>query len=131
MLLKRMIVALIAIPLLYLYITKLPPVFFLILLAAVSALAQHEFYTMYNTTKTMSLFGTIAGIILFASAYFGPQTSPEKAQSMLFVLVFISIASARLFVTKNPSSALKDLSPALIGFLYIPSLLLPLWYLRL
>jgi phosphatidate cytidylyltransferase len=50
---------------------------------------------------------------------------------MLFVLIFIAISSARLFMTKDPSSALKDLSPALIGFLYIPSLLLPLWYLRL
>jgi phosphatidate cytidylyltransferase len=131
MLLKRIVVALIAIPLLYLYITKLPPVFFLIFLAGVSALAQHEFYTMYRTTKTLSLLGTIAGISLLASAYFVPGTAPERIQPMLFILIFISISSARLLVTKDPSSALKDLSPAVIGVLYIPLLLLPLWYLRL
>jgi phosphatidate cytidylyltransferase len=131
MLLKRIAVALIAIPLLYLYIAKLPSVFFLIFLAALSALAQHEFYAMYRTTKTMSLLGTIAGIFLLASAYFVPGTAPERVQPMLFILIFMSLSSARLFVTKDPSSALKDLSPAVIGFLYIPLLLLPLWYLRL
>jgi phosphatidate cytidylyltransferase len=128
---KRIVVALIAIPLLYLYITELPPVFFLIFLAAVSALAQHEFYAMYKTAGILSLLGIAAGVILFASSYFVMGLSPEKAQSMLFILAFIFISSARLFGTKDPSSALKDLSPALIGFLYIPLLLLPLWYLRL
>ncbi len=129
--LKRIVVALVAIPLLYLYITKLPAVFFLIFLAAVSALAQHEFYAMYKTSGIMSLFGIIAGLILFASAYFSPVISPEKTQLMLFIFVFISISSARLFAVKDPSSALKDLSPALVGFFYIPSLLMSLWYLRL
>ena len=131
MLLKRIVVALVAIPLLYFYITKLPPVFFLVLLAVLSALAQHEFYAMYRTTKLMSLLGTIAGISLLASAYFVPGTAPERFQPMLFILIFMSISSARLFTTKNPSSALKDLAPVVIGFFYIPLLLLPLWYLRL
>jgi len=131
MLLKRIIVALIAIPLLYFYITKLPTVFFLILLAGLSALAQHEFYAMYRTTKTMSLLGTIAGISLLASAYFVPGTVPERVQPMLIILIFMTISSVRLFAAKDPSSALKDLAPAVIGFLYIPLLMLPLWYLRL
>lgn len=131
MLLKRVIVALIAIPLLYLYITKLPPLFFLVLLAVVSALAQHEFYAMYRTTKSMSRIGMLAGALLLCSAIFLPDNGPEKAQAMVFIIIFISVTSARLFLIKDPSSALRDLSPALIGILYIPALLLPLWYLRL
>ena len=129
--LKRIVVALVAIPLLYLYVTKLPPVFFLLFLAAVSALAQHEFYSMYRTAGTMSFLGILAGAVLFAFTYFIPTFLPERAQAMLFILIFMSISSARLFVPKDPSSALKDLSPAIIGFLYIPLLLLPMWYLRL
>ncbi len=129
--LKRIIVAVVAIPLLYLYITKLPAVFFLIFLAAVSALAQHEFCAMYKTGRLMSSLGIISGTALFAFTCFVPAASPEKAMLTLFILVFASISSARLFSVKNPSSALKDLSPALIGFLYIPCLLLPMWYLRL
>jgi phosphatidate cytidylyltransferase len=131
MLMKRIVVALVAIPLLYLYITALPPVFFLIFLAALSALAQHEFYAMYRTTKMLSLLGITAGMSLLASAYFVPVTTPERVHPMLFIVVFISISSARLFATKDPSAALKDMAPVIIGFLYIPLLLLPLWYLRL
>lgn len=129
--LKRVIVALVAIPLLYLYITKLPPVFFLVFLAGVSALAQHEFYAMYRTTKPMSFIGILAGAFLMGSAVFLPGSGPEKAQAMVFILIFMSVASARLFLIKDPSSALKDLSPTVVGILYIPALLLPLWYLRL
>jgi phosphatidate cytidylyltransferase len=131
MLLKRVIVALIAIPLLYLYITKLPPVCFLLFLAVVSALAQHEFYAMYRTTKAMSCLGILAGTLLMGSAVFLPDNAPEKAQAMVFILIFMSVASARLFLIKDPASALKDLSPTVVGILYIPALLLPLWYLRL
>jgi len=99
MLMKRIVVALVAIPLLYLYITALPPVFFLIFLAALSALAQHEFYAMYRTTKMLSLLGITAGMSLLASAYFVPVTTPERVHPMLFIVVFISISSARLFAT--------------------------------
>ncbi|HTZ17764.1 MAG TPA: phosphatidate cytidylyltransferase [Dissulfurispiraceae bacterium] len=129
--LKRILVALIAVPLLYLYITLLPAVFFLVFLAVISALAQHEFHAMYKTGGTMSLLGTIAGVALFASAYFRPDASPERVLVMLLIVVFAVMSSARLFVKKDPSSALKDIAPALVGFLYIPSLLLALWYLRL
>ncbi|MGO9378620.1 MAG: phosphatidate cytidylyltransferase [Dissulfurispiraceae bacterium] len=129
--LKRVIVAMVAIPLLYLYITKLPPVLFLALLAVVSALAQHEFYVMYRATKSMSCIGIIAGALLMGSAVCLPGNAPERAQAMVFILIFMSIASVRLFWIKDPASALRDLSPAVIGILYIPALLLPLWYLRL
>jgi phosphatidate cytidylyltransferase len=41
------------------------------------------------------------------------------------------ISSTRLFLVKDPSSSLRDISPAVTGFLYIPNLLLSQWYLRL
>ena len=78
MLLKRVIVAIIAIPLLYLYITKLPPLFFLVLLAVVSALAQHEFYAMYRTTKSMSCIGMLAGALLLCSAISFPTMDRKR-----------------------------------------------------
>jgi len=129
--LKRIVVSLVAVPLLYLYITGLPPVFFLFLLAVVSALAQHEFHAMYKTARLMSLLGIAAGAALFASARYMPEAAPERAPVLLFIIVLMALSSARLFSPKDPSSALRDLSPALIGFLYIPLPLLSMWYLRL
>ncbi|HMK56348.1 MAG TPA: phosphatidate cytidylyltransferase [Dissulfurispiraceae bacterium] len=129
--LKRVIVALIAVPLLYFYVVKLPPAFFLVLLAVISALAQHEFHAMYRTTGSMSLVGITGGILLMGSAFFVSGPDRDKTMTMAFILIFMLIASARLFMKKGPVLALRDLSPAVVGVIYIPSLLLPLWYLRL
>lgn len=128
--LKRIIVAAIALPTFYLYITKLPPVFFLFLLAAVSALAQLEFHAMYKTKRWLSFIGIISGILLFVSSLFHADYSIFAA-GVIFILSFMLMSSTRLFLVKDPSSSLKDISPSVTSFLYIPNLLLTQWYLRL
>ncbi|MDI6800783.1 MAG: phosphatidate cytidylyltransferase [Thermodesulfovibrionales bacterium] len=125
--LKRFIVAVIALPLFYLYVTKLPPLFFLILLTTASVLAQIEFHSMYKTKKTISLIGIILGILLFILS--GSQPLTFNIQP--FIIAFILIATARLLLVKDPVSSLKDISPAIISLLYIPNLLLAQWHLRL
>jgi phosphatidate cytidylyltransferase len=127
--LKRIIVAVIALPIFYLYITKLPPVFFLFLLTAVSALAQIEFHAMYKTKRWLSFTGIISGILLFCSSLIQP--SAFSLQPLVFIFSFMLMSATRLFLAKDPSSSLRDISPAVAGFLYIPTLLLTQWYLRL
>ena len=130
--LRRIVVAALVIPLLYLYITKLPPVFFLILLMAVAAAAQIEFYKMYRTAKTVSFIGIVTGIFILGSSYFPPREGLSvSVLFIIFTVSFILISTARLFIRKDPSSSLKDISPAVTGLLYIPTLLLAQWYLRL
>jgi phosphatidate cytidylyltransferase len=129
MLLKRVIVALIAIPLIYLCLTELPPIYFLLLLSLVSALAQYEFCSMYKSSATATTLGITGGIALLASSHFLPDTGGSGL--MTLVIVIITITSVRLLMTKNPSSALRDIAPAIIGLMYIPLLLIPIWYLRL
>ena len=131
MLLKRVIVALIAIPLIYLCLAELPPVFFLLLLAAVSALAQYEFHSMYRTSVPMSFLGIICGAGLFGASYFITPSAALTAWPVIFIIIFVIISTARLLIIKNPASALNDIAPAIIGILYIPALLLTAWYLRL
>lgn len=128
--LKRFIAALIIIPLFYLYITKLPSVFFLVLLIFVSILAQIEFYSMYKTKKVIAFFGVISGIFLFCSSFLIVEKD-IVIHPLSFIFPFILISSVRLFFIKDPTSALKDISPVIIGFLYIPNLLLAQWYLKL
>lgn len=133
--LKRIIVAAIALPLFYLYITKLPPVFFLVLLVVVSTIAQMEFYAMYKTKKLLSLMGILGGIVILCSQLTKLPASYQplaiSLQPSVYILAFMLIASARLFLVKDPASSLSDISPAVTGFLYIPTLLLAQWYLRL
>lgn len=127
--LKRVIVAFIALPLFYLYITKLPPVFFLMLLIIVSTLAQMEFHAMYKTNKWLSFTGIISGILLLCLPLIQP--SAFSLQPLAFIFAFMLMSSTRLFLVKDPSSSLRDISPSVTGFLYIPNLLLTQWYLRL
>jgi phosphatidate cytidylyltransferase len=133
---KRLLVAVIVLPLIYLYISKLPPVFFLALLTLIAVLAQIEFYAMYNTKKLISAVGIVSGTFLLAAFPFylkqvASRNSTALFYPVLFMLAFMLIAATRLFSIKEPESSLADIAPAVTGFLYIPNLLLPQWYLRL
>ncbi len=137
---RRLIVAAVALPLLYLYISRLSPLFFLILLGLIVALGQMEFHAMYRTRKTLSLLGTAGGTSVFllyayAATLPPPQFTAAPPLALLYpvlsILFFMFISSARLFIVKNPEAAMKDLAPVVTGFLYIPTLLLPQWFLRL
>jgi phosphatidate cytidylyltransferase len=125
--LKRLITASIALPLLYLYIAKLSAGFFFALLMLVSVFAQIEFYSMYKTKKPLAAAGIIGGIAVFLATFAGSVTALHSA----VIFAFMLIASVRLFLIKDPSASLKDISPAVAGFLYIPCLLLAQWHLRL
>jgi phosphatidate cytidylyltransferase len=133
--LKRLIVALIVLPLLYLYVTELPPPYFLGLIVLVSLLAQREFYAMYRTKGFLCLLGFCSGCALLIGTALSSQWCPTEwkcdALPTLLMAAFILLASGRLFAEKDPASALRDLAPVLTGFLYIPVLLLAQWHLRL
>lgn len=127
--LRRLITAAIVLPFLYLYITMLPAPFFLILLILISVLAQIEFHAMYKAKRLISFVGIVSGIFLIA--VHSLLQLPAGIQPLIFIIPFVLTTSVRLFFIKDPSFSLKDISPALIGFLYIPNLLLSQWHLRL
>lgn len=134
--LKRLVAAAIALPLLYLYISRLSPFFFFMLLTLASVSAQFEFYSMYKTKRHVMWPGIAAGVTLLAlPALYMESAAHGGAVAAIYPLVFMFsfmfIASARLFSIKDPTSSLRDIAPAVIGFLYIPNLLLPQWYLRI
>lgn len=100
------------------------------LLCIASVLAQVELYSMYKTKKALSFLGLFCGALLVLSPWMF-KGSFFLAASIIFILSFMLISSARLFLIKDPSSSLKDLSPVIIGLFYIPNLLLTQWHLRL
>ncbi|MCX8068913.1 MAG: phosphatidate cytidylyltransferase [Thermodesulfovibrionales bacterium] len=133
---KRLIVAIITLPLLFLYVTKLPPVYFLFLMICLSGLAQWEFNSMYKSNPTISTISILIGTSLIAIPYFFKDCMRHLLADMgLYMLVlilgFLILTTIRLFIVKNPESALRDLSPALVGIAYIPTLMVPQWHLRL
>lgn len=137
--LKRLIVAFIALPLAYFYITKLPAVYFLFLLIAAAAVAQYEFYSMYKVNALLKYTGLAFGavtLLAFSSqlSLSGESRLVGTALSLrpfdLFAVLFIIMASIRLFLKRNPGSSLLDIAIVTTAVVYIPLLLGYQIYLR-
>jgi len=115
---KRLIVAAVILPFLYLYIMYLPPLYFFFLVVFISIIALSEFYSMYHIAGALKYAGLFFGISLVGASYF--------SQNLLLDILFFSIMAligTRLFSKKDPLSSLSDLSPPVLGLLYIPALL--------
>ena len=115
---KRLAVAAVVLPLLYLYVMRLPAVYFFCLLAAVTLAAQWEFYSMYRVSGLLKYTGLASGIaVLYASCY-----AKDRFMTILFASVMM-IMVLRLLVKKTPLYSLQDLAAPLTGILYAPGLL--------
>ena len=115
---KRLAVAAVILPLLYLYVMRLPAVYFFYFLAAVTLAAQWEFYSMYRVSGLLKYAGLASGIaVLYASFY-----AKDRFMTVLFASV-MTIMVLRLLVKKTPLHSLQDLAAPLTGILYAPGLL--------
>jgi len=123
--LKRLIIAAILLPLIYLYITILAPEYFLFLLLLAAAAAQYEFYSMYNVRGALRYAGIGFGSAVILHMFFLGTFSAD-----LFIFLFLAIVTLKLFLRRNPSSALHDASSVVTAVIYIPWLLGYQLYLR-
>jgi phosphatidate cytidylyltransferase len=115
--LKRLIVAAVLLPPIYLYILYLPPEYFLFLVILISSLALTEFYSMYN----------VSGILKYACFFFGVSILGVsfffKDQLLNSIIVsVITIMVVRLLIKRDPVSSLSDISAPVVGLVYIPVL---------
>ncbi|MEW6419445.1 MAG: phosphatidate cytidylyltransferase [Nitrospirota bacterium] len=113
--LKRLIVAVVLLPVIYLYIMYLPSGYFILLLIFSSVIAMLEFYSMYRVTGILRYAGLFLGAFILSVSYISEDL-------LLNVVIFsiMTIMAIRLFAKRNPLSSLKDISPSVIGLLYIP-----------
>ncbi len=81
---------------------------------------------MYKTNKMLSIVGILCGIMVFTLSF-----KSSFYTIIAFIISFILISSLRLFLIKEPMNSLKDISPIVVGIIYIPTLLLAQWHLRL
>lgn len=115
---KRLVAALVLLPLFYLSVMRLPDVFFFVLLLTTSIVAQWEFYTMYRIDGLMKNSGMFFGILILLGAYISKSHFPY-----VLMLVFMAVFVIRLFGRRDPSSSLRDISFTILALLYIPGLL--------
>ncbi|GAB4390480.1 MAG: phosphatidate cytidylyltransferase [Thermodesulfovibrionales bacterium] len=116
--LKRLVTAALIVPPFYLYVTKLPPVFFAALLLAAAYIAQTEFYNMYGVRGGLRAAGVVWGVAVLGLMFALPGRVVDALAGGLLVAALL-----RLFLKRSPGSALAELSPAVMGVLYVPLLL--------
>jgi len=115
---KRLAVSLVFLPLFYLYIMYLPPILFFCLLLTVSSIALLEFYSMYHVRGMLKYVCLFAGTIFLAISFLDRgYVSDGVILASAFLLVI------RLFMKRDPSSALSDIAAPIVGIVYIPGLL--------
>jgi phosphatidate cytidylyltransferase len=116
--LKRLIVAAVLLPVVYLYIMYLPSRYFLFLLIFVSLLAMSEFYSMYHVGGTLRYLCLFFGACILGISYISKDFLLDA-----IILSIMAIIGMRLLIKRDPLSALYDISPPILGLLYIPVLL--------
>jgi len=115
---KRLVVAAVLLPALYLYIMYLPSTYFLFLLIALTIVAMWEFYSMYCIEGLLKYAGLFFGISIIGSSYLSHNLLLD-----IIILSVIAITGIRLLIKRDPRSSLSEISLPIFGLLYIPGLL--------
>lgn len=116
--LKRLIVAIVLLPLIYLYINYLPEIYFLFLIILISLIATTEFYSMYKVYGLLRFVGLLFSVLFLLFSYYY-----EYLLTDIFFSFFIIFLALRLLTKKTPISALSEVAPAIIGLYYISGLM--------
>jgi phosphatidate cytidylyltransferase len=115
---KRLVIALILLPLLYSYVMYLSPEYFLLLMTFFSTIGLAEFYAMYR----------VKGILMYSGLFWGAAllfvffAAPHLFLQVLMVAVLATMA-LRLFLKRDPSGSISAVSAAVFGLLYVPCLM--------
>ncbi|NWF98632.1 MAG: phosphatidate cytidylyltransferase [Nitrospirae bacterium] len=112
---KRIAVAAIVLPLLYLYIMFLDRNWFFFLIAIISVIAILEFYSMYKVYGLIKYTGIVSCIFITLAATFYP-----KEIISAIVISVMAIMIIRLLFKKTPLYSLQDISAPVMGIIYIP-----------
>ncbi len=123
---KRILVAVIILPLLISYIYFLPLPFFLGLLLIIAMLATREFYLMYGLPVSLHVPGVLmGGGLLYLSCWYPDHFLEGIFISLLLLLIL------RLFVIKTPSGSMFEIGLLGVGFFYISGFLSFQWFIRI
>lgn len=116
--LKRLVVAVVLLPVLYLSIMYLSPAYFLLILIGASVIALSEFYSMYRVKGIFKYVGIFFGISILGISYIYKDLLVDT-----IICSIMAIMGMRLLIKRDPKSSISDISLPALGLLYIPGLL--------
>lgn len=115
---KRVVTAIVLIPLIYLLVKYLHPVYFLLFIAAVVIIGQYEFYKFYfREFNRFTFLGLLLGFIMILTFYRDFEMI-EVRGAAISVIVFAALVGF-LFLKTNLQEALTGVSVLVFGVLYV------------
>ncbi len=114
---KRVLTAVVLIPLVYAIVKYSNPALFLLVVVAIVLIGQYEFYKFhFRDFNRFTLLGLFSGFILLLT--FGSGISLQTREAVLGAIIFITF-SGFLFLKKSLEGALTGISVVVFGVLYI------------
>ena len=114
----RLITAGILIPLFYWYVTRLPLVYFKVLVTVLGAAGLAEFYFMTSLNGYLRSAAVVGGVVLLWVVSDAGSFSFHPVLGLTALLLLL-----RLFVRRNPDGAVRDVGLVCSGLLYVCGLL--------
>jgi len=114
----RLVTAAVLLPLLFVYVHFLPPVYFLGLTMVAAFLGLAEFGRMTALPRPLQAVLFLGGAGLLTAIHSGSGFAPH-----VLALAVTAIFVTRLFSSPKPSGATRECGAALIGLLYVPGFL--------
>lgn len=122
MLYKRVITGLLFLPIFYLIVWELPPVYFMALVLAAVVVGQYEFYRMAKTrgSHPNPVLGIALGALMVLEFY--RPLFPELGTFLPVAVSVLLIMSARLFSSRPVDGAIEDVASTFLGVFYVAML---------
>lgn len=122
MLHKRIISAVLFLPVFYLVVWKLPPVYFTILVLAAVIIGLHEFYLMGQARgqRPLVAVGMVLGALVVLDFYH--PVFPAVGKLFISAIALMVILIARLFSSRPVEGAIEDVSTTFLGVFYVAML---------
>ncbi len=116
--LKRLLMALLTVPLLYCYVMYLPPKYFLFLMTFFSTAGLAEFYAMSGIRGLLMYWGLLWGTALPVVFFMAPESFSQAA-----LIAVLTTMTLRLFLKRDAAGSISAAAAVVFGLFYIPGLL--------
>ncbi len=119
MLAKRILSSLVLIPVLYIVVWKLPPVYFVILAMIATGISQFEFYRMalVRGIRPLAIAGILLGMAIIFNIY--QPIVPELGTDFVIAFALLTIMLVRLFSPRAVEGSLEEISITFFGLFYV------------
>ena len=122
---KRVLTSIVLIPVLYVIVWELPPVYFMGLVVVAAVIGQYEFYRMagHRGIRPLAVLGVALGVLVsIAIDFYQPDFRGGRGGAFLVTFCVLLVTVVRLFSSRPVEGAIEDVSATLLGIFYVAML---------